>query len=182
MSTFLFCLTHFHFSILISDGFHSRFRCSLFWWKPEICSTTTFMQSQSTFTAFDILSHDFISKFLWWSQTEQRIFGFCSCGEAGQTPRHTPNTIFPQTPQTFSLISFPQIEDRATKTSNGKWASVESWFFLLLVTCPSAHCQKGCTFLLWRFVYPIWGFPFYYFVGRHPFTCLSTAQISLISV
>lgn len=48
------------------------------------------------------------------------FFGFCSCDEAGQTPPSHPKHHFPQAPQTFSLISFPQMEDRATKTSNEK--------------------------------------------------------------
>jgi len=73
-------------------------------------------KAQSTVTLFDILSHGFKSKF-----RQSSVF---SAFAAAMKPDRPPVTHhFPQTPQTFSLISFPQMEERATKTSNEKRAS-----------------------------------------------------------
>lgn len=116
MSKFLFCLTHFHFSILIS---WCSFRCSLFWWKPEICSTTTFTQPlvtkpQSTFTVFDILSHRRSSVFS----------AFAAVIKPDRPPSHPKHHFSPNSPNIFpNLIS----SNWGPCNKDIKWKAGISW-------------------------------------------------------
>ncbi len=87
--------------------------------------------------------------------------------------------VTPQTPfSPNSLNIFPNLISANWGPCNKdiKWKAGISWTWIS--PTQSDMSFRGCIFLLWRFVYQIFGFPFYYFVGRHPFKCLSTAQIS----
>jgi len=109
-------LTHFHFSKIILDGFHGPVSGVPCFDENQGYVPQQHPKAQSTVTLFDILSHGFKSKF-----RQSSVF---SAFAAAMKPDRPPVTHhFPQTPQTFSLISFPQMEERATKTSNEKRAS-----------------------------------------------------------